>query len=295
MTTPPFSLFDRRAVIGSFLKACVLGLGGILTTRSASAADAASKASARSQSVLDGKAFGAKGDGVSDDTSAIKACIAACGIAGGGTAFFAPGKYVVTSTILINQSHVTIQGAGWGNTVFVPRSPAGDVFVFGDKSHAPLRNKMADFSIRPSAQMSSGALIHIQNGNGIILSDFDIDGGYNGVSIDDLSLQSGVHIRDFLIENTRQAAILIGQGSTPPYQPNEIFLNNGTISQCLIGLALVYVDGLYASAVSIYKSANAGVSFCPTEKTVVSTSLFVNCLTDIARLRGTAGISTDAV
>ena len=100
------------------------------------------------------------------------------------------------------------------------------------------------------------------------------------MSIDDLGLQSGVHIRDFIIVNTRQAAILIGENSPPPYQPNEIFLTNGTISQCLIGLALVYVDGLYASCVSIYKSTNAGVYLGPTERTVVSDSVFVNCITD---------------
>ena len=55
---------------------------------------------------------------------------------------------MISSTILINYSHVAILGAGWGNTVFVPRLPAGDVFVFGDKTHAPVLNKMADFSIR---------------------------------------------------------------------------------------------------------------------------------------------------
>jgi hypothetical protein len=280
MPMRPSVVCDRRAAIGSLIKASALGLGGVLAGQAGSAADAAAKGPAGSGTVLSVKGFGAKGDGIADDTGAIAACISACGLAGGGTVHFPPGKYIITSTILINHSYVNLQGSGWGNTVFVPRLLAGDVFVFGDKSHAPLRNKMADFSIHPSAPMTSGASIHIQNGNGIILSDFEIDGGFHGVSIDDLSLQSGVHIRDFLIVNTRQAAIVIGQDSPPPHQPNEIFLTNGTISQCLIGLALVYVDGLYASAVSIYKSTRAGVDFGPTEKTVVSTSLFVNCITD---------------
>ena len=69
--------------------------------------------------------------------------------------------------------------------------------------------------------MTSGALIHVQNGNGIILSDFEIDGGFSGLSIDDLSLQSGVHVRDFIIVNTRHAAILIGQNSPPRTNPTR--------------------------------------------------------------------------
>ncbi len=271
---------DRRVALGSLLKTGAVGLGGILAFPAASATGGATKADFESDRVLNAKSLGAKGDGVTDDTGTIAACISACGRAGGGTVYFPPGRYVITATLPINDSHVCIQGSGWGNTVFVPRMPAGDVFVFGDKSHAPARNKMADFSIRPPSPMASGALIHVQNGNGLILSDFEIDGGFVGLSIDDLSLQSGVHVRDFIIVNTRNAAVLIGQDSPPPYQPNEIFLTNGTISQCRIGLALVYVDGLYASAVSIYKSAHAGVCFGPTEKTVVSGSFFVNCITD---------------
>ncbi|MGO8746714.1 MAG: glycosyl hydrolase family 28-related protein [Thermoguttaceae bacterium] len=269
---------DRRAAFGAFIKSSAIGLGGILAAQPAQSAESPPHPVA--ETVLNVKAFGAKGDGVTDDTAAINACISACGVKGGGAIYFPSGKYVISSTILINHSHVAILGAGWGNTVFVPRLPAGDVFVFGDKTHAPVLNKMADFSIHPSVPMTSGALIHVQNGNGIILSDFEIDGGFSGLSIDDLSLQSGVHVRDFIIVNTRHAAILIGQNSPPPYQPNEVFLTNGTISQCLIGLDLIYVDGLYVSALSIYKSANVGVRFGPTEKTVVSDSLFVNCVTD---------------
>ncbi len=203
---------DRRAAIGSFVRTGALGLGGILASQSAWAGDSGGKAAPKVDRVLNTKAFGAKGDGVSDDTKAIAACISACGQAGGGTIYFPPGKYVVASTIQVNHSHVSIQGAGWGNTIFAPRIQTGDVFVFGDKSHAPLLTKMADFSIRPSVPMTSGALIHVQNGNGIILSDFEIDGGFHGVSIDDLSLQSGVHVRDFTVD-----ACMIGALGTFTY------------------------------------------------------------------------------
>ncbi len=273
---------DRRAALGALMTSCAtgIGLGGVLASGQVAVAVSSSPPVPGMGGVFHARAFGARGDGVADDTAAIKAALAACAAAGGGTVYFQPGKYVISSTIQVNDGRIVIQGAGWGSTIFSPRIESGDMFVFGDRAHAPERNKMADFSVRPSVPMTSGAAIHVQNGNGIILSDFEIDGGYHGVSIDDLGLQSGVHLRDFIIVNTRQAAIVIGQNSPLPFQPNEVFLTNGTISQCLIGLALVYVDGLYASAVSIYKSTSAGVLFGPSEKTVVSDSVFVNCITD---------------
>ncbi|WP_165228892.1 glycosyl hydrolase family 28-related protein [Aquisphaera insulae] len=269
----------RRELIGDLATGSVLGLG-LAYPLGAQGAAAADPAIPRTDGILHIKTFGARGDGVSDDTAAIRAAIAAASAAGGGILFFPPGKYVITSTIQVDQGRIAFQGAGWGATIFTPRIVDGDVFAFGDGAHAPDRNKMADFAIRPSQPMKSGAAIHVRNGNGITLTDFEIDGACVGLNIDDLGLQSGVHARDFLIVNASQAAIRIGRESPPPYQPNEVFLTNGTISQCGVGLDLIYVDGLYASALSIYKSATAGVRFGPAEKTVVSDSIFVNCIAD---------------
>jgi len=47
----------------------------------------------------DVKAYGAKGDGINDDTAAIQAAIDNVEKAGGGTVFFPHGTYIVTSTI----------------------------------------------------------------------------------------------------------------------------------------------------------------------------------------------------
>lgn len=57
------------------------------------------------------KFFGAVGNNINDDTSAISSAINAASAAGGGTVFLPPGTYKVTSTI-IPLSGVRIQGAG---------------------------------------------------------------------------------------------------------------------------------------------------------------------------------------
>lgn len=55
--------------------------------------------------------FGAKGDGVTDDTAAIQAAIDAAGDAGGGEVYFPAGVYGVSSDILV-PTMVSLRGAG---------------------------------------------------------------------------------------------------------------------------------------------------------------------------------------
>jgi len=55
------------------------------------------------------KNYGAIGDGTTDDTTAIQACITAVNTAGGGTVFFPAGSYNVTSSITL-YSNITLKG-----------------------------------------------------------------------------------------------------------------------------------------------------------------------------------------
>ena len=61
------------------------------------------------------KAFGALGNGTTDDTAAIASAISAANTAGGGTVFFPAGTYL-TGTQLI-YSNITYQGAGMDATI----------------------------------------------------------------------------------------------------------------------------------------------------------------------------------
>lgn len=81
---------------------------------------------------IDVKAFGAKGDGVTDDTAAIQTGINAT--AGVATLWFSPGSYVVTSALVLPQGfnlwggpnaiiQATIAGAAISNSVFYCPAP----------------------------------------------------------------------------------------------------------------------------------------------------------------------------
>ena len=60
------------------------------------------------------KDFGAVGDGIADDTAAIQAAITHTKTTQGGVINFPPGDYKITSTILIDEDNVFLQGSGGG-------------------------------------------------------------------------------------------------------------------------------------------------------------------------------------
>ncbi len=73
--------------------------------------------------MMDVKLFGARGDGVSDDTSAINAAIAAAST--GGTVFFPNGTYVISGSLIINTDNIRLLGVGYGSLIkAAPAFPA---------------------------------------------------------------------------------------------------------------------------------------------------------------------------
>jgi hypothetical protein len=69
--------------------------------------------------VVDARAFGAKGDGTTDDTAALAAWIDAIGQASGAFAVLPPGRYMISGPLPeIKADSVVILGCGWSYTNF---------------------------------------------------------------------------------------------------------------------------------------------------------------------------------
>jgi len=62
---------------------------------------------------VDIKAFGAKGDGTTDDTESFELAIAYC-ILNSFPLFISPGRYIISSKLLIEARRITIIGSGYG-------------------------------------------------------------------------------------------------------------------------------------------------------------------------------------
>ena len=67
-----------------------------------------------------GAAYGAKGDGVTNDTTAIQAAISAAQNAGGGVVLLPPGTYLVSSSFTISVAGVVLMGSGRLATTIQP-------------------------------------------------------------------------------------------------------------------------------------------------------------------------------
>jgi hypothetical protein len=67
--------------------------------------------------VISVKEYGAKGDGSTDDTTAIQTAVTAIGTRGGGTLYFPKGTYLISSTISL-VSKIRILGESKSSTIF---------------------------------------------------------------------------------------------------------------------------------------------------------------------------------
>jgi hypothetical protein len=120
--------------------------------------------------------YGAKGDGVADDTAAFNAALAAMP-ASGGMIWLGPGfTYLVTGTINIAKAHVTLFGPG--------------ATITTNNATADLFNVTADYfslagpMITASVTRTAGAFVHINNGNYARISDFTMTAFFNGIVVD---------------------------------------------------------------------------------------------------------------
>ncbi|GAA1265034.1 hypothetical protein GCM10009665_62930 [Kitasatospora nipponensis] len=93
----------RRAFLAGTAAALLGGAATPAATAAGQAADPAAAAAAPAQAATAGsldwfdvKAYGAVGDGATDDTAAVQSAITAAGAAGGGTVYLPEGTYLVT-------------------------------------------------------------------------------------------------------------------------------------------------------------------------------------------------------
>ena len=114
---------------------------------------------ARLGEVVSVKDFGAVGNGVANDTTAIVNAIASLGAAG-GTVFFPPGNYAIGSTVTV-PSFVRLSGAGKGASILT-KTFNGVMLDFSGASKAVRCGKSSANDLQLIGHFTTGALIRAQ-------------------------------------------------------------------------------------------------------------------------------------
>lgn len=239
------------------------------------------------------KDFGAIGDDSSDDTATIQDAINA--LAGsGGTLFFPSGIYKTTSTLTV-PNNVCFEGMGKGASYIRAHFTSGDIVQVGDGSSGsnPGRVTISNLCVTAASAMSSGAAIRVRNGHNIVLSNIQL--GYNlyiGAQFDgDTYATPSIDSRQFIysidgfeINSGSYAGILVGQTNSGgsnigPSWVQDIWINNGIVDGCNVGLHLINCSGVYINSIDAIR-CNVGIQMYPGTSQQVRNVFCNQALTD---------------
>lgn len=167
-------------------------------------------AGCRSQSVIDVRAYGATGDGVTDDSQAIQSAAAA--LRSEATLYFPPGRYRfaqhrppgMAAVVVTGVSNVTVEFAP-GAELLMDNIDVGTrtgtshaIVVRGPASRIELRNITIRWSGNPRRSLGDG--IRVEG-----MPDSGPAGGWAGPR----RPVSGISLRDCLIENSPQTGVVM--------------------------------------------------------------------------------------
>lgn len=145
------------------------------------------------------KDYGALGNGVADDTTAINAALAACVAAGGGRVYFPKGRYLVSSTIAITTSNVYLVGDGMYLSTIYRTGDYGNTVTFTGNSGtgAPLSNLgVIDIGFESGGLTTSGSHIVFDGATRVQCSGIFMLQGFIGMTCKALT---AAHISDWYL------------------------------------------------------------------------------------------------
>ena len=115
--------------------------------------------------VVTSDAYGAEGDGTTDDTVAVTAAIAAAETAGGGIVYFPPGTYRLTSAVEIPASgnNIRLLGAGAESTAIKIEQAGANLFTLESLAYLVIEG----FTLSAGTVNNTAALISMSTTGGI--------------------------------------------------------------------------------------------------------------------------------
>lgn len=160
------------------------------------------------------KAYGATGDGTTDDSAAIQAAIHAVGAAGGGTVHFPPGRYNTgVTSVTLDADNVWLVGVGRGpsQVQYGGSGTAIQIGAPGGKAHSYCGLQGLLISKEGTARQAGSTGIAQYSGQSLCIRDCRILGFERGILLDGNGDNGRMgYITDCRIDNVRISGPTIG-------------------------------------------------------------------------------------
>jgi hypothetical protein len=138
----------------------------------------------KGNAVFDVKAYGAIGNGSTNDVAAIQATIDAAGV-NGGVVYFPQGVYMITSGLVVTTSNVSFVGVGAGASSIKTAAGHEDLtmLLVGDNVNTIAHIRICDLLFDSANQKTSNSAIKVQLGFKIWMQRLRFQNQYRAVHI----------------------------------------------------------------------------------------------------------------
>jgi len=215
--------------------------------------------------------FGAVGNGVADDTVAIKAAVAAANAAGGGIVLFSKENYLYTSsTATIVGQGVTLMGTNPYGSVITTNNAGANIFNLNGAGAS-----CVSLGFASSVANTSGIFILI-SGIENYVSDFHISGDYVGIQITGVATKVSDGWFGAGASGAKRIIILCGDASP---KLHNILYEAQSPQICAAGLSLQSCTALTATQLDIIQQGNC-LEIIPGNGQLCLDNKFIGCFFD---------------
>lgn len=233
--------------------------------------------------VFNVRAYGATGNGSTDDTAAISATISAAQNAGGGIVYLPQGNYLVSGQLSVTHSGIQIIGAGQAATTITVSSgyANGDVINFSNVSWGSVRM----LTLTSQVARTGGAAIHMATANGIYVQDVDVTAMYIGCLIDGTCILNYIDRGYWTNFTAGGVGIWVNTAGNDQYISNIVMDNSTTpADEPLADLRVQSTGALWCHQCDMIHGQN-GLLIDPPQGSNVTWLFFTDCAWDTCGYR----------